>query len=224
MALSDSFIRLYDKTQCKAAESVDKWIVVEHDSQATMTHLEVNAEGKFLGFNQDLVKEVKDTTTKMSSKLEDKDCDGIAFLQDLSQQEHLIFVELKSNFDTQKIKNAFYQIIISFIKMHAWLSVCKHYNPHNIRIHFIVACKRCKDDANIMLRIAESQQLGEVSFETKFLKPLLQKHIIKVKLSNFRFIQQLPFNDCINEKEVIMYLQVTDNPEDSQTNVSLVGC
>ena len=47
-----------------------------------MTHLEVTADGKFLGFDQSLVKGVKDTTSKMSSKLDDKDCDGIAFLND----------------------------------------------------------------------------------------------------------------------------------------------
>ncbi len=222
MALSDYFIRLYDKAKSKSTGYEDKWIVEEHDQNATMTHLEVKAKGTFLGFNQDLVKGVKDTTTRMSSKLEDKDCDGIAFLQDKSKQEHLVFAELKSNFDIDKIRKAFHQITMSYIKMHAWLSICKNYNPTNISIHFITACKRCKDEADIMLRIAQSQQLEGDSFETKFLKPLLQNHTIKVKLSKFEIIKQLPFNDIISDKEIIMYLQLTNKPEDAQTSVSLV--
>lgn len=222
MALSDYFIGLYDRVKSQSTECADKWIVKEHDKSATMTLLEVKAEGIFLGFNHGLVKGVRDTTTRMSSKLEDKDCDGIAFFQDQSKQEHLVFVELKSNFDIDKIKKAFHQITMSYIKMYAWLSVCKNYHPTNIIIHFIAACKRCKDEADIMLRIAQSLQLGEDSFETKFLKPLLQNHTIKVKLSEFQDIKQLPFNDFISEKEIIMYLQLTNNVEDSQTSVSLV--
>lgn len=54
----------------------------------------MTADGKFLGFDQSLVKGVKDTTSKMSSKLDDKDCDGIAFLNDNSKKEHLVFAEL----------------------------------------------------------------------------------------------------------------------------------
>ena len=87
MALSNTFTTIFDKAinNGDAHEYENKWVVIEHGKDATMTHLEVNATGDFLGFNHDLVKGVKDTTTKMSSKLDDKDCDGIAFLNDNSK-------------------------------------------------------------------------------------------------------------------------------------------
>lgn len=113
MALSNTFVTIFDKAidNGHAHEYENKWVVVEYGKDATLTHLEVNATGGFLGFDHDLVKGVKDITSKMSSNLDDKDCDGIAFLSDDSNQEHLVFAELKSNFDVQKITNAFHQII-----------------------------------------------------------------------------------------------------------------
>lgn len=224
MALSDTFTTIFDKAKNNGRALKNKWVVIEHENSATMTHLDVNAIGDFLGFNHDLVKGVKDTTTKMSSNLEDKDCDGIAFLNDNSKQEHLIFAELKSNFDIQKITGAFHQITMSFVKMHAWLSLCKDYDLNKITIHFITACKCYKDknqENNVLLRISQAQQLGKDTFETKFLKPLLDKNKIKVKLSSLNDIQKLPFHDCICEKEIYMYLQLTNNPSDTQTSITI---
>lgn len=226
MALSDSFIKIYDKAIDKGNGQImqDKWVIMEHDNGATMTHLEVMATGSFLGFDHDLVKGVKDTTSRMSSLLEDKDCDGIAFLSDKNQKEHLIFAELKSNFDSQKIAKAFHQITMSFIKMHTWLSLCKNYNLKDLDVHFIAACKCFKDkdqETDVLHRISELQEIGSNSFEAKFLMPLLKGHKIKVKLSNLSDIQQLPFNDTICEKEIDMYLQTTECHTDSQTSVTL---
>lgn len=226
MSLSNTFTTIFDKAinNGHAQEYNNKWIVDEHEQNATMTHLEVIADGKFLGFDQNLVKGVKDTTTKMSSKLEDKDCDGIAFFNDNSKKEHIVFAELKSSFDVGRIAGAFRQITMSFIKMHAWLSLCKDYNLSEIQVHFITACKCCKDnnqEDSVRLRISQAQQLGKNTFETKFLKPLLDNHNIKVKLSSFGDIKKLPFHDCISEKEVNMYLQLTANFQDSQTSITI---
>lgn len=226
MSLSNTFTTIFDKAinNGHAQEYNNKWIVDEHEQNATMTHLEVTADGKFLGFDQSLVKGIKDTTTKMSSKLEDKDCDGIAFLNDNSKKEHLVFAELKSSFDIERIACAFRQIIMSFIKMHAWLSLCKDYNLSEMKVHFITACKCYKDnnqEDSVRLRISQAQQLGKNTFESKFLKPLLDNHNIKVKLSSFGDIKKLPFHDCISEKEVNMYLQLTANFQDSQTSLTI---
>lgn len=88
MSLSNSFTTIFDKAISNGHARIynNKWVVEEHEQNATMTHLEVTADGKFLGFDQSLVKGVKDTTAKMSSKLDDKDCDGIAFLTDNSNR------------------------------------------------------------------------------------------------------------------------------------------
>lgn len=224
--LSNSFTTVFDKAADRghACRCTDKWIVTEHESSATMNCLEVNAKGLFLGFDHDLVKNIKDITTIMSSKLDDKDCDGIAFFTDDNGNDSLILVELKSNFDTEKIQNAFYQITMSFIKLHAWLSLCKNYSIDKVHLHFITACKCFKDDnqsSNIMLRISQAQQLNEATFETKLLKPLLEKHFIKVKMDLLSGIRNLPFNDAITCKDVILHLQLTKEPHDSQTRIVL---
>ena len=110
MLLSDSFRQMFDKAfkLASTGKSQNIWEVMEHQPSATMNLLEVNANGTFRGFNHKLVEHVKDITTRKSSKLEDKDCDGVAFLlddvNDDAKQEHLVFVELKSNFDIIKIK------------------------------------------------------------------------------------------------------------------------
>lgn len=227
MALSDTFTTLFDRTvNDDISQSYEnKWVVTEHEINATMDTLQVYATGFFLGFNQKLVKGVKDTTSRMSSQLDDKDCDGIAFLNDNANQEHLVFAELKSNFDVQKITGAFHQITMSFIKMHAWLSLCKNYDLGKVKVHFITACKCCKNkdqEDNIRHRISQAQQLGKDTFETKFLKPLLDKKNIKVKLSSFGDIQKLPFHDSICKKEIYMYLQLTTNFSDTKTSVSIL--
>lgn len=226
MRLSNSFTTVFEKSQKvgNSRESDDKWVITEHDKGANMTRLEVYADGKFLGFTNDLVKGVTDTTTKMSSKLEDKDCDGIAFLNDNSEHEHLIFAELKSKFSTERLQGAYHQIIMSFIKMHAWLSLCKGYNLNELNIHFIAACKCFENEDqkdSVMQRISKAQLIEEPSFEKNFLKQLLKNHYIKVKLSNFEDIKKLPFHEHICDKEVIMYLQLTDNYSDDQAKVSL---
>ncbi len=231
MLLSDSFMKMFDKVKILAGtgKSENIWKVMEHQPSATMNQLEVNANGTFWGFNHEIVKSVKDITTRMSSKLEDKDCDGVAFLlddvNDYAKQKHLVFVELKSSFDISKIKGAFHQITMSFIKMHAWLSLCKGYDIDQLKVHFITACKCYKDEdqeANVMLRISQAQELETETFETKFLKPLLDEQNIKVKLSSFDDIEGLPFHDSICNKEIAMYLQLTAQYSNSKTKVNLV--
>ncbi len=227
ITLSDSFTEVFNKAKSRghAKECFGKWVVEEHEIGATMTHLEVNANGLFLGFDHDLVKGVADITTNMSSHLEDKDCDGIAFLLDESSQTHLVFTELKSGFDIGKITKAYHQIIMSFIKMHAWLSLCKDYNLKNVKVHFITACKYFsgkEQKDNVMLRISQAQQLGKETFEARFLRLLLKDHNINIKMETLDDIRKLPFNDTICDKEIVMYLQLTDKPEDSTAHVTLV--
>ena len=229
--LSESFMKMFDKADHLAGTGKNKniWEVKEHQPSATMNQLEVNANGTFWGFNHEVVKNVKDITTRMSSKLKDKDCDGVAFLlddvNDDAKQEHLVFVELKSSFDIIRIKGAFHQITMSFIKMHAWLSLCKGYDIDQLKVHFITACKCYKNEdqeANVMLRISQAKELEEETFEIKFLKPLLDEKNIKVKLSSFDDIKELPFHDSICNKEIAMYLQLTAQYFNSKTKVDLV--
>lgn len=226
MALSEVFTQIFDKSKDKghAALSTDLWVVKEHEMSATMKCLEVRAKGSFLGFDHDLVKGMPDITTKLSSKLEDKDCDGIAFLYDTNGKENIVFAELKSNFDIKKITDAFHQILMSFLKMHSWLSLCENYNLEDVIVHFVVACKCFRDEnqeSNVLQRISQAQQLGKNTFEAKFLNRLLKDKYIMESMSSFGDIQNLPFHNSIRNKEVCMHLQLTQSPSDSNTSMAL---
>lgn len=72
---------MFDKAKVTgdAKECENRWYVEEHEPRGTMNKLEIVSEGHFLGFNHELVKGVND---RISSKLENKNCDGIAFLND----------------------------------------------------------------------------------------------------------------------------------------------
>lgn len=226
MELSKSFTSLFDRAveRSHVSCSSDAWVVYEHDRASTMTKLSVMAEGEFCGFDCGLVKNIKDITTTMSSNLYDKDCDGIAFYNDPYGTEHLVFAELKSTFDVSKLREAFRQITMSFIKMHAWLSLCGHYNLSDVGIHFIAACKCFKDDDqrdNVLMRISQQRMLDDNCFESRFLFPLLKNGCIKVSLNRINDITKLPFNDCIKRKDATIYLKVTDSFSDKETKVKL---
>lgn len=225
MSLKDNFTLFYDKATTHKVSSSNSCSVLEHNHQATMTRLDIICQdGIFDGYDQSLIKNVKDTTERLSSNLDDKDCDGVVFLQEVTGREHLIFVELKSKFDVYKITGAFHQMIMSFVKMHSWLSSCAEYDLLGLPLHFVVACKCFKDkdqEAGVLLRLSQVDQLVENSFERKFLKKLLDNKKVVIKMSELESIKKLPFHANICSKEVALHLQLTSNYSDNSTCIAI---
>lgn len=227
MSVSASFIDLFDisakpefadKQTCS-----DYFEVKEYDagnSSVPMTLLRIEQTGvRFTSFNHLLVQGIKDITVKRSSFLLDCDCDGIAFMTD-SINEGLIFAELKSRFSTQNLDRAFMQMMYSFLKMHAMLSMCKDYSIDGIHVHFIAACQCFEDDIQedvVYNHLNKMESLEESSFDGLFVRKLIEKNTIKVRFGDMINLWNIPLNYDLANKQITLSLQMTQNYGDDNT-------
>lgn len=222
MSIISSFGELYDKTLNPAfanfTTSIGTFEVNEHDPMASITQLRVEMTGAvFASFNYMLVKGMGDITERRSSQLEDRDCDGVTFMSNHGHNG-LIFSELKSNFSTQKLFEAYRQMTYSFLKMHAMLSLCKDYTLEDTSLHFIAACQCFEDkdqEDGIYNRLSKVEQTDKTTFVGKFLRRLIEKHDVTVRFGEVTAMWNLPLNQVLADKEITLSLQVTNNYGDS---------
>ena len=216
MSIVTSFGTLFDKTLDPAfahyTVSRDAFVVEEHDvnPKVKTRHLQVVQVGaEFASFNYMIVKSMGDITEKRSRLLKDHDCDGVTFMSHQGQ-DGLIFSELKSGFSTQKFR----LMTHSFLKMHAMLSLCKDYEIGALSLHFIAACQ-CFEDKNqevgVYNSLSKEEQLGGTTFVGVFLRKLIEKHDVKVKLGDVAAILNLPLSQKLADKEITLSLQVSTN-------------
>ena len=122
------------------------WEVVETAADAQFRKLEIRSAGTdFHEIGNAFYKGIKNTTQDRSTHLKDLDCDGVSLFVDAEGRKHIVLVDLKSNFDIQKICGAYEQDIHTFLKLHALFSLCEGYSLHGMVIDLIVACKTFKD-------------------------------------------------------------------------------
>ena len=224
MSIISTFVELFDKTLDPAfanyTSSSDAFEVNEHDPNPGIStrHLRVEQTGAtFASFNHMLVKGMGDITKKRSGLLEDHDCDGIA-IKYYQGQDGLVFSELKSRFSTQKVYEAFRQMIHSFLKMHAMLSLCKDYTLDDVSLHFIAACQCFEDkdqEDGIYNRLSKEEQESKHTFAGKFLRRLIEKHELTFKFGEVATVLNLPLNQALADKEIKLTLQMTQNYGDS---------
>ena len=218
MSIAASFFNLFDKTTHFFQTTYDAFDVNEHAQDAKMSTLHIVCnDTECHSFNNYIVKGIKDITETRSTLLKDSDCDGVTFI---SKNGHngLIFAELKSRFSTTHITKAFSQMTFSFLKMHAMLSMCQGYSIDTISLHFIAACK-CfenqdqEDGVNNYLEKAKNSNPD--TFESKFLRDLLTKHTIIIKLEELAELWHLPLSQSLTAKELKLSLQLTQNYNDT---------
>lgn len=228
MSLGSSFLAIYDKiaspTFADYTNSTNSFEVNEHEHGATVTLLRVNMPGAdFISFNHHLVKGMKDITETRSSKLFDSDCDGISFLAQ-QNQNGIVVVELKSRFSTQHIKKAYRQLVFSFVKLHAMLSLCSEYNIDNIILHLVVSCK-CFENNNqeegVMNILMKAESVNHDSFEAKYLRRLIKHHRLIVKFGEIASTYGLILNPAVADKDVTMALQFTDTYASTSANYNI---
>lgn len=224
MSIISSFGELYDKTLNPAfanfTVTTDVFEVNEHDPNPDVMTRRLSVEksgAKFASFNYMLVKGMGDITEKRSSLLKDHDCDGVAFMSNQGR-DGLVFSELKSKFSTQKLYEAYCQMIYSFLKMHAMLSMCKDYKLDDMSLHFIAACQ-CFEDKNqkdgIYNRLSKEEQIGKATFVGKFLRRLIEQHDVTVRFGEVTKVWDIPLNQTLVDKEITLSLSVTQNFGDS---------
>ena len=200
----------------------DKWAITEKDKGATFRRLEILCTNKeFHVINNSFYQGIKNTTEDRSTYLWDSDCDGVCAIE-IEGEKHYVFVDLKSNFDTKKVRDAYLQDLHTFLKMHTLLSLCEGYSlREEVVIDLIVACKTFRNqeqEDRVMDIIFQNVALEEASFEKDFLNDLLYGSQPKVcKLGDFISIKELPFHSEIKQAEVRMHLVLSEHYEDSSS-------
>lgn len=221
MSLSSSFSQIYDKTNAWKTVSADSWSVIEHEDNAITKKLTITMPGRVIhSYGCDLVKGVKDSTDTRSNILKDLDCDGTAIAENDGKTE-IVYAELKSTFNTEELRGALFQLIMSFAKTHGWFSLCQDYSIENTPICFVLACQTFKDkdqEAYAINLLKNTSIIGQNNFEKKILPRLLNNlgSGCEFKLSEFYSIGHYPFAQSIKDKKVRIYLALSDtygNPE-----------
>lgn len=215
MDVNKVFCQFFDKTVLTGfKESSDIWRIHEESSSAFVKDLEVKKSGAiFKGFDQLLTKSMDSLTTKRSSTFKDKECDGVAFVK-ISAEERLLFVELKSKYDTSRISCALEQMCCSFLKMHSMLSLCKGYSLYSLPIDFCAVTLCCRDDdehAKVNMFISQALMSDEQKDIGSFFDNLFSKGYVNITFNRlFKILNiDLPLHDDIMNKDIKVYLTTT---------------
>lgn len=223
--IGDSFCSLFDKVKNVKSfgygdYSQSSWIVCETDPNSTFRTLEVITNGaRLIGFNQNLTKSMPCITVKRSTKIEDKECDGLAFVN-FGGQERLLLVEMKSKYSTQSVSLAIRQMCFSFLKIHSVLSLCGEYILDQVEIDFCVATK-CARDVDEESKVNMFKQQANMANEQKdfgcFFSDLFTKGKTIVKFSELlKFINvDIPVSSSLKNKEITVHLQKTGQYNES---------
>lgn len=222
--VSNFFCQLFDKTK-SASYSYQRgnglWTIHEKDESAKLTDLDVvRNSAEFIGFNQKLTKSMPSLTIERSTKFKDKECDGIAFVK-TDNREDILFVELKSKYDTSPVSCAIEQICFSFLKMHSMLSLCNGYSLDNLDVFFCVATRCAKNDnekAKTKFFISQAlMRVGQEDFGIFFQK-LFMEGQVSVMMNNLLKIMgiDLPLHEAIKNKKVTLFLVTSQNSNDKK--------
>ena len=224
MKTSEAFCQFFDNVVSRDFgyhQAHSYWNVCENDKQATLKDLDIIGYAvDFVGFNEKLNRSMPDLTCKRSTRFENKDCDGVAFVNSTTN-EGLLFVELKSKYDTSQISKAIRQMCFSFLKLHAMLSLCSKYALDKMEITFCVATKCAaneSEDSKVRQFISQATQLEEQKDFGKFLQNLFSKGRNNVSFDNlFKYLCiSLPLHDVIRNKNIKVHLVTSSTPNDTK--------
>ena len=224
MKTSETFCQFFDKvvsTNFGYHKAHGYWNVHENDKLATLKDLYIIGYAvDFLGFNENLTRSIPDFTSKRSTKFDDKDCDGVAFVSSTTN-EGLLFVELKSKYDTSQISKAIRQMCFSFLKLHAMLSLCSKYALDKMEITFCVATKCAvneSESAKILLFINQALQVKKEKAYGLFLQDLFTKGCNNISFDNlFKYLCiNLPLHNAIKKKKIKVHLVTSSTPNDTK--------
>lgn len=214
--ISDSFLQVFDKiSNSVTANSCN---VYEKQAGATMNRLIIVSKGsRMVCCDENAVKDMKPLTIHRSSFLRDNECDGIVIVErSYPYISKIILADLKSGFDLSNIEKAYKQMFFSFLKLHAMLSLCDGYDVNSHEIEMITACKCMKDknqEANVYKILNDRLKTDNKTARTFY--KLIDEGKACVKLADFPIDNMPPLNKDIFNKEIKLFLAVTQTPNDS---------
>lgn len=211
MKLTESYRKIFDRvtTIACAEEAPNLWMVSECKPSSRLKQLRVHfTADSYVFFDDTVCKNMPDITKFRTSHIKDDECDGIGIFQS-GVGTTMVFVDLKSNFNTTKIQHGFSQGLTSFVKLHTMLSLCDGYNLSETSLEFVVACCCFPDEdketktLDWMLRQRTSEP---DSFVSRVAYPLYEKGCIQVRIGDFPQLSSLPLNMEIYNKSVKLSL------------------
>lgn len=216
----DNINKVYDRVRFNITDSKDS-CVVDESNPVKLRHLVIKSAGAdFHCMKTDYVKDLKCMTEKRSSRLKDSNCDGIAFVDDCVDKEHLVFAELKSCEPDSKLDEALNQIIHSFFKCHGLFSLCDGYDIDNYTIDFVLACSSPRNyeekEAEFLSVINSNDELGKADNDYRFSIDLLpylfisETKSLKFRLKEMHCVSGLPLHKGILNKEIALHLALAD--------------
>lgn len=220
MTIIDTYPKVFDNViplSC-TSENPNMWMVCEKNPQAKISLLKIYYHtNKHLCFDEQITKDMPDITTVRTTHILDDECDGLGIFIS-KEKELLVFVDLKSNFDTKKIQHAFIQSLCSFMKLHSMLSLCDCYDITKNEIEFIVtSC--CFPNENKETEVYDwllrEKTAHPDSFATRIVYPLLKHGSICIQIKDFPIIENVPFNNDLLHKKVRLTLVRSKNYNDS---------
>lgn len=226
MKITDSYPAIFDQVATISCGdgSTCVWTVSESNPSSKIQQLRVSFNASdYLCLDERATKNMSDITTARTSHFHDDECDGIGiFTADTGTK--MVFVDLKSNFDLNKIQHGFSQSLASFIKLHSMMSLCDGYSLADFSVEFVVACCCFPDEdketktLDWMLR---QRTIAPGSFVAKVAYPLYDKGSIEVKLGDFPQLVALPLHVDLYEKKVKLTLVRSTNYADNFAAYSL---
>lgn len=216
MMITDSFLQVFDKIANSVTDNCCN--VYEKQAGATMNRVIIVDKGaRMVCYDENAVKDMKPFTIHRSSFLRDKECDGIVLVEkNYPETYKIILTDLKSGFDLSNIEKAYKQMFFSFLKLHAMLSLCEGYDVNSHEIEMIAACKCMRDKVqeDNVYKILNDRLKTDAKTARTFFK-LINEGTACVKLADFPIENMPPLNKDIYNKEIRLFLSVTQTPNDS---------
>lgn len=223
---SNSYLTMYDLMQC-VTTAQGSWDVTESDANATFKKLTIsNASQNYDVFDTVRFLQYPNIfdTVKVTTQLQNRNCDGMSLVEQNDGKRALVLVELKSTYSENNLLKAYQQLIFSLLKATQLLYLCDDFSLSTYIPIIIIGCHgvaseekmvELKDFAN---KEYQTMKAGKNTFFGKCLPSLLSTGTCTFRLGDLPFLDNLPLNKNLKCRNVRVVLAAgTDAISSSST-------
>lgn len=218
----DAFSKLYSLPAGNlVSQHLNSLSVNETEPDATFNQLNIDAPGAtFYAVEKVFYQDLYDAKSPILGNI---NCDGIALVK-FEDKQYLLLVELKSNFDTDKISWAFQQEVRSLLKIISSLSLCGGFDINDITIRGVIACHPFKSETartKCLDNLLMERDAGKK--DARFKYRMITERKIAARFAKCQwFIPADALSDDIRNHEFIISLVVGSNYADQSCTIPLV--
>lgn len=221
------YFQFFDKAQW--SKHTNSWKVDETDCNASLKSLEISFQGDLFALDKSSYKGIYGALKRqLTSKLDDKDCDGFAFhcvpKGETSLEKLIIAVELKSSSYSSHFMDAYKQLVYTYLKMHNLLSWCNGYDCLEHMLIGVIACHPPTDkyleDFNARQMLGEKRK-SDITFIDKMYQASLVGACKSIPLAKIHLLNELSLDAKLQKQRLHLYLHFTENSTDSHSTLDL---